>query len=302
MKELPLNALRAFALTVAAGGVRAAARELGVSHSAVSRHLLELEEWLGRPLFDRMGGQAGIAVTAQGRELAAEVTKALRDIGSAVHGVRETRSAFAVTIGAAPSVANRWLVPRLMRLEKAHPRIEVSILVDQRVRDPRDAGCDFSIRVGRGPWPDVEAIPLMSDALYPVMSPETWRKAGRPTTPGQLTGLRLLHDRDPNASWAAWRANFGPADLDVRRGPRFDSSDLALRAAAQGLGVALARHRLTETELTNGSLVRPFGHLAVPLPDAYWVITPSGEKRSATLDVIAWLKREGRREAAPLRY
>jgi LysR family glycine cleavage system transcriptional activator len=105
----------------------------------------------------------------------------------------------------------------------------------------------------------------------------------------------LLHDRDPNASWAAWRARFGPPDLDVRRGPRFDSSDLVLRAAAQGLGVALARDRLAETEVANGSLVRLFGDLAILLPDAYWLITPRGERRGATNDVIAWLRRDASR-------
>ncbi len=63
MKELPLNALRTFALTITSGGVRAAARELGVSHSAVSRHLGELEKWLGRRLFERTAGRQGIVAT-----------------------------------------------------------------------------------------------------------------------------------------------------------------------------------------------------------------------------------------------
>jgi LysR family transcriptional regulator, glycine cleavage system transcriptional activator len=290
MNDLPLNALRAFALTVAAGGVRAAARELGVSHSAVSRHLLELEKWLARPLFERSRGRAGIRPTAQGRQLAARITRALREMSSAAQEVRERRSAFTVTVGAAPSVAARWLMPQLPRLEKAHPRIEVSVLVDQRMTDPREAGCDLSIRMGRGPWPGVDATPLMSDTLCPMMSPAAWERAGRPSTPAQLTGLKLLHDRDPNASWAAWRERFGPPDLEVRRGPRFDSSDLVLRAAVHGLGVALARGRLAEMDMASGALVRPLGDLSIELPDAYWVVCPAGEKRTATSTVIAWLR------------
>jgi LysR family glycine cleavage system transcriptional activator len=174
----------------------------------------------------------------------------------------------------------------------------VSVLVDQRVLAPGDAGCDLSIRLGAGPWPGVEAVPLMSDALYPVMSPDLWQKSGRPSEPRQLRGLRLLHDRDPNASWIAWRAGFGPPDLDVRQGPRFGSSDLVLRAAAEGLGVALARHRLVEAELGRGSLIRPFGDRAVSLADAYWLVTLAGERRAATAAVIAWLKREASREGS----
>lgn len=291
MNQLPLNALRAFALTIGSGGVRAAARELGVSHSAVSRHLRELEKWLGRALFERTAGRQGIVATPQARELAVAVTKAIRDMDVATQEVREHRSRHAVTIGAAPSLATRWLLPRLPRFERTHPQIEVSVLVDQRVLDPRDAGCDLSIRMGRGPWPGVEAAPLMDDTLFPVMSPALWESVGRPCEPGQLGGLRLLHDRDPSASWIAWRARYGPPGLDVRQGPRFGSSDLLLHAASQGLGVALARGRLAEGDLRSGALMQPFGERAVRLSDAYWLVLPSGRSHAATATIVTWLRK-----------
>lgn len=107
MNELPLNALRAFALTVGSSGVRAAARELGVSHSAVSRRLHELEKWLGRELFERTTGRQGLVATPQARQLAVAVTKAMRDMDIATQEVRERRSRHAVTIGTAPSLASR---------------------------------------------------------------------------------------------------------------------------------------------------------------------------------------------------
>src|SRR5258708_37326435 len=84
------------------------------------------------------------------------------------------------------------------------------------------------------------------------------------------SGLRLLHDRDPHASWEAWRRAYGPPALDVRRGPRFTSSDLVLRAAAQGQGVALARHRLAQDDLATGALLRPVAGRSVDLGPAYW--------------------------------
>jgi LysR family glycine cleavage system transcriptional activator len=290
MKELPLNALRAFALTVDLGGVRAAARELGVSHSAVSRHLRELEKWIGRTLFERDTDRASLSVVPQARALAISTAKALREMEVAAQELRERRSRHAVTIGAAPSVANRWLLPRLPGLERAHPRLEVSVLVDQRVLDPRQAGCDLSIRMGRGPWPGAEATVLMDDSLFPVMSPMFWEKAGRPRELEQLAHLRLLHDRDPYANWAAWRVRFGPAGLDIRTGPRFASSDLVLRAAVQGLGVALARRRLAEADLESGALIRPFGERAVKLDDAYWLVLPPGKVAGATAVLVTWLR------------
>lgn len=296
---LPLNALRAFALTVEKGGVRAAARELAVSHSAVSRHLSELERYVGVPLFDRGGGSRGFFVTAQGRRLAIAVLTAMADVRTAIDAVREQRSRHAVTLSIAPSFASRWLLPRLPQFERRHPQIEVSILVDQRLDDLRAAGSDLAIRMGAGPWPGVTAQRLMDDALYPVMSPSAWQSAGRPSVPKDLTRLRLLHDRDPSAAWSAWRAQYGPENLDIRKGPRFSSSDLVLRAAAQGLGVALGRHQLIGDDLANGVLVRPFGNRSIPIAGAYWIITPrGGEIRDATSSIIAWLKLEAQRTAA----
>src|SRR5438552_17549204 len=91
MNELPLNAMRAFALTIEREGVRAAARELHVSHSAVSRHLREVERWLGVALFERGAGREAFRVTPHGRQLATTVLSALRDIGCGAQAVRERR-------------------------------------------------------------------------------------------------------------------------------------------------------------------------------------------------------------------
>ena len=296
---LPLNALRAFALTVDKGGVRAAARELAVSHSAISRHLGELERYLGVALFERSGGSRGLTVTAQGRRLAVAVLSAMNDVRGAIDAVLEQRSRHAVTLSLAPSFAIRWLLPRLPSFERGHPRIEVSILVEQRLDDLHASGCDLAIRMGEGPWPGVVATRLMNDELYPVMSPQAWKRAGQPDDPTELRHLRLLHDRDPFATWSMWRAQYGPQNLDVRKGPRFSSSDLLLRAAAQGLGVALARHRLIGDDLATGALVRPFGNRSIPIANAYWIVTPrGGEIREAASRFIAWLQLEAGRVTA----
>jgi LysR family transcriptional regulator, glycine cleavage system transcriptional activator len=296
MRSLPLNALRAFALAVDKDGVRAAARALAVSHSAVSRHLSELERLLGVALFDRSGGARSFIVTPQGLRLAGAVLGAMNDIRSAIDAVREQRSRHAVTLSIAPSFAARWLLPRLSEFERGHPHVEVSVLVDQRLDDLRASGSDLAIRMGQGPWPGVAARPLMNDALYPVMSPEAWKKAGRPCVPSDLRHLRLLHDRDPYASWSTWRDEYGPENLDVRKGPRFSSSDLVLRAAAQGLGVALARHRLVADDLEAGVLIRPFGECSVAIDDAYWIITrPVGPAREVTTIMITWLQQAAAR-------
>lgn len=145
--------------------------------------------------------------------------------------------------------------------------------------------------MGKGPWPGLDCEPLMDDALYPVASP-----AYAKTIRGSRARARLVHDRDPDAAWEQWREAFGPPALDARRGPRFTSSDLVLRAAAEGRGVALARHRLAAADVASGALVRPFDDRAVPVPDAYWlVVRTHGRSRPAIADALAWLRSEARR-------
>jgi LysR family glycine cleavage system transcriptional activator len=293
MQDLPLNALRAFATIYASGGVRPAARALAISHSSISRHLTELERWLGVALVAPTAGRRGTMFTAQGDALGKAAVASLGELARVTRALREATSDHSVAIAASPSIAVRWLLPRLPAFEAAHRSIEVSVIVDQRVQGVQElaaSGADLAIRSGHGAWPDVHAQPLMTDALYPVMSPAFHVRAGRPTRPTALARLRLLHDRDPAASWEAWRAVHGPSALDVRRGPRFTSSDLVLRAAIQGQGVALAHHRLAQDDLAAGLLVRPFGALEVDLGPTYWIVTPVGvHPRAATTTVTRWL-------------
>src|SRR5205823_1668379 len=227
MDRLPLNALRAFALVLERGGVRAAARELAISHSAVSRHLKELERWLGVALLEKRDG-GGLRATAQGQLLAEAARNGLHGMQQAVEAVREQRSSYSVSVCATPSFAVRWLLPRLPALQRSYPRLEVSVVVDQRLEEPGSFSSDLAIRTGRG--------------------------------------------------------------------PRFASSDLLLRAAAQGLGVALARHRLAQEDLASGALVRPFETRVIDLGAAYWIVRPrGGAPREAVTILLAWLRREAER-------
>jgi LysR family transcriptional regulator, glycine cleavage system transcriptional activator len=294
---LPIRAIQAFALVYEHRGVRSAARELHVAHSALSRHIHELTRWVGVALVREGRGRGGIQFTPQGEALARAALAGLQSIEHAVLSVREAKYSHSVTIETSPSVAVRWLLPRLAAFEAANPRIEISVIADQKLRDPDGTNLDLSIRMGKGPWNDVDCVPLMSDALYPVMSPQLWRRLGRPGRARDLTRCRLLHDRDPNASWELWRGAMGPPSLEVRKGPRFTSSDLVLRAAAQGQGVALARDRLVRDEIKSGALLRPLGNAQIELGTAYWMILPAHRRpRPAVATVTTWLTALGAAE------
>lgn len=293
MKDLPLNALRAFAAVYDSGGVRPAARQLEVTHSSVSRHLNELQAWLGVGLFEVREGKRLLSFTPAGEALGRASLTSLRELESAVAALREQRRGNAVTIETTPSLAARWLLPRLPALEAAYPWIEVSIVVEQKLTNLTAGAVDFSIRMGRGPWDDLRCEVLMNDALYPVVGRDFWAENRKKLTKQVMRDLRLIHDRDPQAAWQTWLKRHPLEGVNLRAGPRFASSDLVLRAAAQNQGMALARHRLARDDVASGALVRPFGDTQINLPRAYWIVRdPLAAERIAVTKVIEWLKAE----------
>lgn len=291
MRKLPLSALRAFAAVFEMGGVRPAARALQVTHSAVSRHLRELEAWLGVPLVEQRGGNGRIALTVQGQALGKALISGLTDLERAVESVRELRRPNSVVVATTASFAARWLMPRLPSLVRHHPGIELSVVTQQAVRSVAEQGADLAIRMGSGPWDDGKCEPLMDDALCPLATRRYWSSIGERRASRALAKARLLHDRDPAAGWDSWFTAFPAHGVDFRQGPRFTSSDLVLSAAAQGLGVALGRACLAREDVENGTLFRPFGSDEVRLPNAYWLVRASDEPlRPAVLTVSTWIK------------
>src|SRR3979490_1748360 len=112
------------------------ARAREISHSAVSRHLKELERWLGVTLLERRDS-GGLRASAQGQLLAEAARSALHGMQQALEAVREQRSSSSVSVSTTPSFAVRWLLPRLPALPRSYPRLQASVLGQQRLEGPR---------------------------------------------------------------------------------------------------------------------------------------------------------------------
>lgn len=292
MKNLPLNMLRAYGAVYETGGVRSAARRLGVTHSSVSKFLNELEDWLGVRLIERQATNRITGFTREGDVLGRSVINSLSDIQQVVTAISESRRQNAVVIEMTPSFATRWFFPKLGAFELAFPHIELSIIVEQRVRKPHEQEADISIRLGTGPWDGLECRPLMDDALYPVMREDYWKKHVKGKTPDLtvLRDMRLFHDRNPSASWGVWAAHMQVEGLSLMQGPRYSSLDLSLRGAEQGLGVALARHQFVAESLASGALIAPFENAVMPLPESIWIVRAGhGQPSAAAQLVLGWL-------------
>ena len=289
--RVSLKAIQTFETVVRCGTTIAAATELGVTHGAVSRQIRHLEDRLAVTLFERRAGR--LVPTKDGLRLAKETGRAFSLIEKAVVRVTEDPDDRVVRVSTTGSFAARWLVPRLPKFRRLYPRYEVWVSESQALGQPGKGVCDVAIRMGSGPWPNVQAVALMDDTIFPVC---THKIAARLRTPADLADVPLLHDEDRQATWATWLTAVGldPGQKWAQRGPRFASSNLLLQAAADGQGVALVRGRLlTQDDLRTDRLRKPFPDAKVAIGTGYWLILPKrGTVSRATRTFATWLRRE----------
>ncbi len=269
-----------------------------MTHGAISKQLAILEAWLAVPLFER--GRARLFPTPAAARYALSISSALDLVERGTEVVRaiEADNPDLVRVSTTGSVAALWLIPRLAAFRARHPSIEVWVSESRQLVDlGQPGGPELAIRLGRGPWPGVQAEALMSDAVVAVSAPSV---AARLREPPDLAHQTLLHDEDPRVSWAEWleAAGLGRPRW-AARGPRLADGALVLQAARAGQGVALARRRLAAGQLRSGALVQLFP-TQVPLGPSYWLVRPPRGVRpsTATRTFAGWLRETARREEA----
>lgn len=286
-RRLPsLNALRAFEAAARHVSLTLAAAELNVTHAAISRHVRELETWLGVRLFERTG--RGVRLTSAGGALVADLTPTFDRLADAVgrHAVRRQPQTLSVTAEA--SLAQLWLLPRLGAFSEANPGIELVLDASNDLVDFfREPAIDLGIRYGRGQWPGVRAIPLIEADQFPVCCPDLLAD-GRIRQPADLVHAVLLHEDAKHELWRAWLTAAGVADEVPVSGPVL-RGPLAISAAANGQGFAIADAITAADGLLAGQLVRPF----VPAirRGAYWLArSPDGRPTRAADAFHLWLR------------
>jgi len=251
-----------------------AADELHLTQSAVSHRVRALEEELGVPLFDRRPRR--LELTRAGEVLAQRVEVAVADIARTIADLDRGDGARRLTVTMLPSVASRWLVPRLPNFRALRPDIELQLIADPRLFDLRAARIDVAIRFGRGTYPGYAVTKLMADRVFPVCSPGLLAQRGPVDTVEALLDLPLLHDsateRDGTGSdWRSWLNHVGWHDAPCDEGQRFSDAGLLIDAAVLGLGVALVRASLVSDYVANETLICPLG-LSAPTAFAYYLL------------------------------
>jgi LysR family glycine cleavage system transcriptional activator len=277
IRRLPsLNALRAFWAAARHGSFAAAATELHVTASAVSLQVRQLEDELGVKLFQRT--PKGLVLSAQGAEILPGISDAFSQLqstlikGVALGGVQT------LTVSVAPSFATKWLLPRLDRFVSQNPDIDVRVLATMDLVDFNNEPIDLAIRYGRGHYPGLQSDLLMRDSVFPVSSPKLLEDRNASDLASLLRATTLLHDDSPDQDptcpdWKSWLRAAGIDDVDWQRGPRFNQSNFVLEAAANGLGLALAKASLVQGDLATGRLVQ-IAATQTQIELAYFLVSP----------------------------
>lgn len=256
MRKLPpLNALKAFEAAARQLSFTRAADELFVTQAAVSHQVKALEDFLGVKLFLRRNRT--LLLTAEGQTYYLELKEIFDHIVQATERLKNTTSRGSLTISLPPSFAILWFVPRLSRFREAYPDIDVRIRAVDEVDGSLTEDVDVAIYYGAGKWPGLKAFKLHHEYLIPVCSPLLLTGSKPLREPADLLKHTLLHDETRNA-WKDWFRLVGIDKNKGDNGPIFSHSNLALKAAVYGQGVALANNILVKQEIEAGHLVQIF--------------------------------------------
>ncbi len=275
-RRLPsLNALKAFEAAARYESFTRAAEELCVTQGAVSHQVKALEAELGLKLFNRE--RQRLVITDAGRRYLDVVRDAFDRIAAGTEALLQRQRGGVLTVTTSPNFAAKWLVPRLSRFVEAHPGIDLRISASLQHVDFAREDIDLAIRHGDGSSNGLHQTRLCTEELVVVCSPRLLSGKAAIRRPGDLAKHTLLHVNDRN-DWSRWLEAIGGANVDVSRGPVLNQASMAIDAAVDGQGVALARTALAAWDLINGRLMCPFA-TALPVTYAYWIVCTKAAAR-----------------------
>lgn len=282
-----MNGLRAFESAGRHLTFRAAAEELDVTQGAVAQQVRGLENDLGLRLFRRES--RGLALTAEGYDYHAVVSRALLQISNTTERLKPSPTS--VTISVTPTFASKWLIPRLPEFTRNHPDIDSRITATERVLSFHTDGIDLAVRQGQPP----ASARLTADLLFrqdiiAICSPGLLRDRAVPLSETTLSSLPLIHDT--HDLWPLFLQEHEGAQTEMIKGLRFSQTTLCIDAALAGQGVALASRFLVERDLAEGRLVQVVPKILRGDQDFY-LIAPRQHVSAAATKVCDWLKCSG---------
>ncbi len=264
---------------------------LHVTHSAVSRQIRALEEALGIELFERRN--RAVFLTPAGKKLQVVTASVFEQLESAVYRLQREARTKALVVSCEPTIAMRWLIPRLGKFHAQYPDITVHLLTAGGPIDFARAGVDLAIRRDDFQW---------SDTLYGKKICDEWvgpvMLAGQVINTTSMSGAGLLHTASRPLAWKTWSKRAG---VSIKGTERLDYEHfyLCIQAALAGLGTAISSYLMVETEMLTGQLVAPYSFIQDG--SSYFLLSPSPLEEDARAGKFyEWLAFEAKACLAPL--
>ena len=266
----PFTSLKTFEAAARHLSFTSAASELCVTPAAISHQIKALEEYLGSALFIRHPRNLELTQTAE--KLLPVVRESLDAISLTIADIREERDFSPLCIAVAPSFAVHWLMPRLEQLFEKHPSIELSLKHSNALVDFSSEPVDMAISYGPNQWRGLQSQPILKIDFFPVCSPTLLEGEKALKTIDDLKNFNLLHDVD-HRTWSSWLELAGATGIEANRGTIVDDTNVLIKAAVDGLGIAMCSMPFVKDLLASGQLVKPFD-LSLSSDEAYYAVCP----------------------------
>lgn len=285
LRSPSLHELHAFAETARLGSFSLAAEALCVTQGAVSRAVARLEAHLGVVLLSRHGRRS--VLTEAGHNYLARVSASIESIETATVELMREHSETGLRVSVLPTLASKWLIPRLPDFHARHPEVSISFAPYRR-DDPLDApDIDAWVRNGDGHWPR----PILSEyvvgrEIVPICRPVDQQGIH---TPADLLQRPLLFHTNYPDNWRHWFQSVGVDPPPLRPAADFDQVAMLVQAVIAGLGVAVVQRCLIDEELADGRVA-----IAVDRPvlntRGYYLCYPAGKRNQRALSAFrSWL-------------
>ncbi len=285
-----LNAIRAFEAAARHESLVKAANELNVSHSVISRHIRNLEEWLGADLFVRTGNR--VYLTENARMISPKITSSMFDIREAFETIRQSRDLRKLSVSAEPAFASRWLRRHASKFRSENPdtnlEIKASWAPEKFDDEQSDVFIHFESRLDPRGTVGVRLFPIMG---YPACAPNLYETLTREGNQNWVLDAPLVHDHGHNI-WRNWFDRHEPEHNVWQKGQVYADLSLAIDAAIDGEGVILADDEICRKEFETGTLIR----LDDRVVECVWYCyrTPHDRSPSRAVETfLGWLKETG---------
>jgi DNA-binding transcriptional LysR family regulator len=285
----PMTNLVAFEAVARRRSFALAAAELHLTASAISHQIARLEADLDIRLFERSAH--GVRLSPAGEQYLSRLSGALAAIAAATDDMRQGVSN-SLYVHCSPSLATRWLMPRLHLFAQAHPDISLNLSAAHTHSDFALGQVDLDIRYGVPQWPNLVVEPLFEERIVPLASAAFIRKH-RLKRPEQLLNVPLIQSNVSVVQWSDWFAAFSDKHAPDRFTLRFDRAHMSLDAAKQGLGVALESTTTGGKHLAEGELRLVLGMDKCIRVKAHFAVYPARHaKRHPVEAFLSWLHSE----------